>query len=82
MACELATVQDGACTSGIGKLTDEIQLLQVIAQLQADSALAADPTLDITPDAIMERACESGIGEVTSPIELYQLIAQLLCDQA
>jgi len=33
MACNLSTVQSGACDSGIGKLTDPVKLLQVIAQL-------------------------------------------------
>lgn len=80
MACQLATVQDDACTSGIGKVTDEIQLLQIIAQLLADQ-VAADG-LSVTPDAIMERACTSGIGKVTAQIQLEQMIAQLLCDQA
>lgn len=38
MACDLPTVQESACTSGIGKVRDEIQLLQIIAQLICDGA--------------------------------------------
>lgn len=36
MACELDTVLDSACTSGIGKVTSEITLLQIIAQNLCD----------------------------------------------
>ena len=36
MACNLATTQANACVSGIGKLTNPIQLLQVIAQLACE----------------------------------------------
>lgn len=77
MACTLESVNTEACTSGIGKLTNEIQLLQVIAQLLADES-----SEDTDVDAIMARACESGIGKITDQIQLEQLIAQLLCDQA
>lgn len=40
MACNLATTQANACTSGIGKLTNPIQLLQVIAQTSCEAAAA------------------------------------------
>ncbi len=81
MACELATVQTDACTSGIGKVTDPIMLLQIIAQLTAE--LAFDATgLAITPDAILARACTSGIGKMTDELMLLQIIAQLNCDQS
>lgn len=33
MACDLTTLQADACTSDIGRLTDQIKLLQVIAQI-------------------------------------------------
>lgn len=36
MPCDLTTIQSSACTSGIGKLTDSVGLLQVIAQLLCD----------------------------------------------
>ncbi len=36
MACSLATTQTNACTSGIGKLTSPVQLLQIIAQLACE----------------------------------------------
>lgn len=38
MACSLATTQANACTSGIGKLTDMVKLLQVIAELSCEIA--------------------------------------------
>lgn len=38
MACDLETIQDSACTSGIGKITDRTQLLQLIAQLACEVA--------------------------------------------
>lgn len=82
MACTLATVQTAACSSGIGKLTDPTQLLQVIAQNAATWAKANDPSLDISVGAIRARACTSGIGKVTNPQVLLALIASNLCDQA
>ncbi len=81
MACELATVQEDACTSGIGKVQDPIMLLQIIAQLTAD--IVADTTgLAITPTAIQSRGCTSGILKIQDEIMLLQIIAQLNCDQA
>lgn len=82
MACELTSVQEAACESGIGTVNDPVMLLQIIAQLLGDILQADSPATPITPDAIMERACESGIGKVNSPIQLEQIIAQLLCDAA
>jgi hypothetical protein len=38
MACDLTTIQTDACTSGIGKVQDPIQLLQLIAQLVCEAA--------------------------------------------
>lgn len=40
MPCNLATTQAAACTSGIGKLTDPVHLLQVIAELSCELAAA------------------------------------------
>lgn len=40
MPCNLATVQAAACTSGIGKLTDPVHLLQVIAELSCELAVS------------------------------------------
>jgi hypothetical protein len=82
MACDLQTVQEDACLSGIGTLTDPIKLLQVIAQLQAEILQEASPGIEISPEAILERACTSGIGKVTDNLMLNKLIAQLLCDSA
>lgn len=82
MACDLEVVQSDACTSGIGKVEAQIQLLQIIAQLQAEILQVASPGTEITPDAIMDRACTSGIGRVNNPIMLQKIIAQLLCDSA
>ncbi len=79
MACTLATVQTDACTSGIGKVIDPIQLLQIIAQLTAD--LVDETTgLAITPAEILSRACNSGIGKVNDELLLLRIIAQLECD--
>jgi hypothetical protein len=38
MACELEQIQTDACTSGIGKVTDRIALLQIIAQLTCEAS--------------------------------------------
>lgn len=38
MACDIDTIQAAACASGIGKVTDEIQLLRLIAQLTCEAA--------------------------------------------
>lgn len=38
MACDINTTLANACTSGIGKLTNPIQLLQVIAQTSCEVA--------------------------------------------
>jgi len=40
MACDLVTTQTNACTSGIGKLNNPVQLLQLIAQLSCEIAAA------------------------------------------
>ena len=79
MACSLDTVKVNACTSGIGKLTDPTQLLQVIAQASAN-AVSATTGSSVTVAAILDRACTSGIGKVEDPISLWQLKAQGLCD--
>lgn len=76
MPCDLTTVQADLCVSGIGKVTDPITLLQIIAQNTAEASGEAD----ITPAAILARACTSGIGKVTSEITLLTVIAQNLCD--
>ena len=80
MACLLEDVQASLCASEIGKVTDPIQLMQIIAQLLADQVFIANPALDVTLAGIQERACTSGIGKVTDPIELLQLAAQSGCD--
>lgn len=36
MPCDLETVQASACTSGIGKISDKVKLLQVIAELSCE----------------------------------------------
>lgn len=82
MACTIPDIQADACESCIGKVTDEVMLLQITAQLLADSLLIADPAADISVDAILARSCESGIGKVTDEIKLLQIIAQLECDAA
>lgn len=81
MACNLETVLAAACTSGVGKETNPITLLQVIAQLQADYVEAAYPAIDTSIDAVLSRACTSEIGKETDQKKLLQYIAQLLCDQ-
>ncbi len=80
MACTLAEVQTDACTSGIGKVVDQTQLLQLIAQLYADIVFDATG-LAVTPDAILARACTSGIGKVQDELTLLRIIGQLGCDQ-
>lgn len=76
MPCDLETVQEALCESGIGKVTNPVTLLQLIAQSTAEASGEAD----ISPEAILERACTSGIGKVTQELELLVIIAQNLCD--
>jgi hypothetical protein len=38
MACEINTIKTQACVSGIGKVRDPIQLLQLIAQLTCEAS--------------------------------------------
>lgn len=80
MACDLTAIQAEACESGIGLMNDPIALLQIIAQLTADQVVAASPSTEITPAAIMERACTSGIGKVNDELTLLTIIAQNSCE--
>jgi hypothetical protein len=41
MACDINTIKTQACTSGIGRVRDPIQLLQLIAQLTCEASEAA-----------------------------------------
>lgn len=75
-----ATIAAAACTTGIGKVSDQVKLLQIIAQTSADYAAANVSGLDVRVSAVMSRACTSGIGKETDQIKLLQLIAQLLND--
>ncbi len=79
MSCNLATEQAAACASGIGKLTDPIQLLQVIAENYAELSLAGNAANTNTVDAIRARACVSGIGKLTDENALWRIIAQNVC---
>ncbi len=79
MSCNLATEQAAACTSGIGRLTDPIQLFQVIAENYAELSLQGNPANTNSVDAIRARACVSGIGKITDENALYRIIAQNLC---
>ena len=80
MACDLETVQANACESGIGKVTDEITLLQITVQHAAEWLLSVDPGADVSVSAVFSRACDSGIGKVTDELLLLRIIAQTLCD--
>jgi len=77
---EINVIQAAACESGIGRETNPIKLLQLLAQTSADYALSADAGLDISVDAILARACTSGIATETDQTKLLQIIAQLLND--
>lgn len=79
MACNLATTQAAACVSGIGKLTDPLSLLQVIAENFAETSLANNSANTNTVDAIRARACVSGIGKLTDENALWRIVAQNLC---
>lgn len=79
MACSLATAQANACTSGIGKETNPIELLQLTAQAAATWAALTNPALAYTVAAIQDRACTSGIGKLTDQVKLLNIIAQNLC---
>lgn len=75
MACELSEIQEGLCESGIGRLNDQIKLLQVIAQ----SAAVAAGEEETSVDELLEGACLSGIGLENDPIMLLKSIAQSAC---
>lgn len=81
MDCNLATVQASACSSGIGKETDPIALLRVIAQNYAETAFAASPINTVNVNDILARGCVSGIGKLTDENSLWRIIAQNLCSQ-
>lgn len=80
MACDLATVLADGCGSKISKVTDEMTLLRVIAQLSAEQLAVDVPGTDVTLAAILARSCTSGIGKLESPIVLLRVIAQNGCD--
>lgn len=79
MACELATIQANACTSGIGKITSRVKLLQLAAQSAADWAQVSNPSLEYNVAAIQERACSGGIGKLISCLRLLIAWLQNLC---
>jgi hypothetical protein len=78
--CSLTTTQTNLCTSGIGKVTDPILLLQLLAQLNADLLAVSSPGTSTLVADILSRACTSGIGKVTDEIMLLQIIAQNGCE--
>lgn len=82
MACSATATIESACEGGIGKVVDEITLLQLTAQLQADLVALASPGTDVTVAAVLSRACESGIGKVQDPIVLLQILAETACELA
>jgi len=45
MACDISTIQAQACTSGIGRIQNPIQLYQLIAQLTCEASQAASLVL-------------------------------------
>ena len=75
-----AEILESGCDTEITKVNNPVTLLQIIAQTSADAALAANPALDISVEAIKTRACTSGIGQENNQVELLQIIAQLLND--
>ena len=79
MPCNIPTVQSAACDSGVGKVSSEIKMLQIIAQSEA-AIVSSSTGAAITPAAISARACASGIAKESNPIRLLQIIAQLLND--
>lgn len=79
MPCNLATTQASACSSGIGKETNPIALLQIIAQNFATLAAQANPANTATVADIQARACTSGIGKLTDELSLQRIAAQNLC---
>lgn len=78
--CSLTTTQTNLCTSGIGTVESQIQLLKIIAQLSAELLVTASPSSAITPAAILSRACTSGIGNVQDEMMLLKIIAQTTCE--
>jgi len=65
----------------MGKLTNPVQLLQVIAQNLATTLGDVNPALSTDVNAILARACESGIGKQTDELSLMRIYAQNLCGQ-
>ncbi len=47
MSCSISTTQTAACASGIGKLTNPIQLLQIIAQSACELSAGGGGTAQI-----------------------------------
>ncbi len=89
MSCELSTTQAAACSSGIGKLTDTVKLLQVIAQLSCEIADAGgggsgqiyiyttDPNTDaIVPDNTASPALAYK-DDGTGSIYVWSIISQI-----
>lgn len=79
MACDASTTIANACVSGVGRESDRVKLLQLIAQSMATQSQSLAPATDVTPSAILSRACTSGIGKVQSEIMLLRVIAQNVC---
>lgn len=80
MPCDADTIAANACTSEIGKVTDEIALLQLYVQSAANWLLALNPAADISAASIDARACTSGVGKLKDETQLYQLLTSNLCE--
>lgn len=80
MACELTSIQEAACSSGIARQVNQLNLYRLIAQTLANRVNEQTGN-SVTVEAIMERACESGIAEAVNRIQLLQIWAQTICSQ-
>jgi len=81
MACpDISVIQAAACVSEIGRVTDEIELLQITAQSALAWAEANNPGEDYSLAEIEARACTSGIGWEQSEVNLLRVISQNLCN--
>lgn len=81
MPCpDISVIQSAACASGIWEVSDEIELLKLIAQSALDWAEANNEGVNYSLAAVQDRMCDSGIMKVDSEIMLYGLIAGNLCN--
>lgn len=61
MACDLTTIQEEACTSEIGKVTSEIMLLRLIAQLTCEAAASSSAATAAVSSGVGAPVADPGV---------------------